>query len=85
VIPGSNQLEIEAAGDGIFRVVLPSKADMARLRKINDLKLENYVFFLRNSRPNRWISGACMIFGFRSMGAWILYVETILLCLLLDL
>jgi hypothetical protein len=45
VIPGNNQLEIEAAGEGIFKLVLPSKADMARLRKIKDLELENSVIF----------------------------------------
>jgi hypothetical protein len=40
LIPGNKQWEIEPAGEGIFKVILPSKADMARLRKIKDLELE---------------------------------------------
>jgi hypothetical protein len=57
VIPGSDQLAIEAAGDGIFRVVLPSKADMARLRKIKGLELENSVIYFEewsSKQVDKW-------------------------------
>jgi hypothetical protein len=46
VIPRSNQLEIEAAGEGIFKLVLPSNVVMARLRKIKDPELEKLIIFL---------------------------------------
>jgi hypothetical protein len=57
LISGSNQLEIASVGDGIFRVVLPMKADMARLRKIKDLELENSVIYFEewsSKQVDKW-------------------------------
>jgi hypothetical protein len=42
LIPGNEQWEIEPAGDGIFKVILPSKADMAELNKIKSIELEDF-------------------------------------------
>jgi hypothetical protein len=48
LIPGSANLEVEPAGDMVFRAVLPSKSDMARLRKIKDLELESSKIFFED-------------------------------------
>jgi hypothetical protein len=45
LIPGSANLEVVPAGEMVFWVVLPSKSDMARLRKIKDLELESSKIF----------------------------------------
>jgi hypothetical protein len=39
-IPGNHQWEITQTEENIFSVVYPSKADKARLRKINDIKVD---------------------------------------------
>jgi hypothetical protein len=41
LVPGNKQWDIEAMGSGIFKVILPSKSDMARLRKVKDLEVDS--------------------------------------------
>jgi hypothetical protein len=41
LVPGNKQWEIESVGNNIFKVVLPTKADMARLRKVKDLEIDS--------------------------------------------
>jgi hypothetical protein len=40
-VPGNKQWEIESVGNNIFKVVLPTKVDMARLRKVKDLEIDS--------------------------------------------
>ncbi|KAM0855944.1 hypothetical protein ACQ4PT_049442 [Festuca glaucescens] len=39
LVPGKHQWDITMVEDNIFKVVYPTKADCARLRKINDIKI----------------------------------------------
>jgi hypothetical protein len=41
LVPGNKQWEIESIAEGIFKVVLTTKADMARLKKVKRLQIEN--------------------------------------------
>jgi hypothetical protein len=41
LVPGNKQWEIESVGNNNFKVVLPTKADMARLRKVKDLEIDS--------------------------------------------
>jgi hypothetical protein len=41
LVPGNKQWEIESIAEGIFKVVLPTKADMARLKKLKRFQIEN--------------------------------------------
>jgi hypothetical protein len=63
LISRSNHLEIASVGDGIFKVVLPTNADMARLRKIKDLELENSVIYFEEWSLKQVDKRVYMIFG----------------------
>jgi hypothetical protein len=41
LVPGKHQWDITMVEDNIFKVVYPTKADCARLRKINDIKVDD--------------------------------------------
>ncbi|KAK1607148.1 hypothetical protein QYE76_030821 [Lolium multiflorum] len=41
LVPGKDQWDITMVEDNIFKVVYPTKADCARLRKINDIKVDD--------------------------------------------
>ncbi|KAM0914097.1 hypothetical protein ACQ4PT_011786 [Festuca glaucescens] len=41
LIPGDHQWEITKTADNVFKVVYPTKADFARVRKINDIKVDD--------------------------------------------
>jgi hypothetical protein len=41
VLPINKKWEIATAGDGIFKVILPTKDDMASLKKIKNQELDN--------------------------------------------
>jgi hypothetical protein len=64
LVPGNKQWDIEAMGSGIFKVILPSKSDMARLRKVKDLEVDSErKMFLRIGLPSMSTNGVCTIFG----------------------
>jgi hypothetical protein len=41
LVPGNKQWELEVVGNGVYKVILPTKSDMARLRKVNDLEVDS--------------------------------------------
>ncbi|KAM0834757.1 hypothetical protein ACQ4PT_063373 [Festuca glaucescens] len=41
LIPGNHQWDITKTDDNVFKVVYPTKADFARVRKINDIKVDD--------------------------------------------
>jgi hypothetical protein len=50
--------------NGVYKVILPTKVDMARLRKVKYLKIDSErVRILRNGPPSRLTTGVSMLFG----------------------
>ncbi|KAM0825217.1 hypothetical protein ACQ4PT_069700 [Festuca glaucescens] len=55
VVPGNHQWDISQTEENVFSVVYPSKADKARLRKINDIKVDDSgctMFFEEGTNQN---------------------------------
>ncbi|KAM0918593.1 hypothetical protein ACQ4PT_008746 [Festuca glaucescens] len=55
VVPGNHHWDISQTGENVFSVVYPSKADKARLRKINDIKVDDSgctMFFEEGTNQN---------------------------------
>ncbi|KAM0916243.1 hypothetical protein ACQ4PT_010324 [Festuca glaucescens] len=46
IVPGEHQWDLRPTDDGAFKTVFPSKADLARLRKIMDVPVEGTNMFL---------------------------------------
>jgi hypothetical protein len=50
-------------GNGVYKVILPTKSDTARLRKVKDLVVDSdEKMFLKNGHPSKLTSAAYMIF-----------------------
>jgi hypothetical protein len=41
LVPGNKQWDFEEVGNGVYKVMLPTKSDMARLRKVKDLEVDS--------------------------------------------
>jgi hypothetical protein len=41
LVPGNKQWELEAVANGVYKVILPTKSDMARVRKVKDLEVDS--------------------------------------------
>jgi hypothetical protein len=64
LVPRNKQWDIESMDNGVYKVILPTKVDMARLRKVKYLKIDSErVHTLRNGPPSRSTTGVSMLFG----------------------
>jgi hypothetical protein len=64
LVPRNKQWDIESMDNGVYKVILPTKVDMARLRKVKYLKIDSErVRTLRNGPPSRSTTGVSMLFG----------------------
>jgi hypothetical protein len=41
LVPGNKNWELEEVGNGVYKVILPTKSDMARLRKVKYLEVDS--------------------------------------------